>query len=234
MKYCRKCGKQLNDGEVCDCTASSASQPPPRAPGMQPPSRVTQQQPPSRAPGMQPPSYVMQQQPPSRVIEMQPASSSPGKQPASRTLGKQLTSLIPRKQPPNQPANTSPPPQAQTNIAASAQVVNIQIMQGQANSAEVSYFDGGLLQLAGWKIAGFFVTLLTLGICAPWAMCMIYRWETKHTVIQGKRLMFTGTAIGLFGRWMLWQLLSIITLGIYSMWVGIAIRKWKTKHTIFQ
>jgi uncharacterized membrane protein YjgN (DUF898 family) len=96
-----------------------------------------------------------------------------------------------------------------------------------------SYFDGGLLQLIGWKILGFLVTFCTLGICYPWAFCMIYNWETKHTVIEGKRLQFNGTAIGLFGLWIKWLLLMIITIGVYSFWVGISLRKWKIKHTEF-
>ena len=57
-----------------------------------------------------------------------------------------------------------------------------------------SYFDGGLLQLIGWKLLGGLVTTITLGICYPWAVCMVYNWETKHTVIEGRRLKFTGTA----------------------------------------
>ena len=96
-----------------------------------------------------------------------------------------------------------------------------------------SYFDGGLLQLIGWKILGGLITMITLGICYPWAVCMIYNWETKHTVIEGKRLKFTGTAIGLFGNWIKWLLLTIITFGIYGFWVNIKIKKWITKHTVF-
>jgi uncharacterized membrane protein YjgN (DUF898 family) len=96
-----------------------------------------------------------------------------------------------------------------------------------------SYFDGGLLQLIGWKILGFFITLISIGILAPWAIVMIYDWETKHTVIEGKRLRFDGTAIELFGNWIKWLLLTIITLGIYSFWLVIALKKWKTKHTFF-
>ena len=98
---------------------------------------------------------------------------------------------------------------------------------------EKSYFDGGLLQLICWKLLGGFITVITLGICYPWAMCMIYGWETRHTVIEGKRLKFDGTAIGLFGLWIKWLLLIIITLGIYSFWVSIDLKKWRTKHTSF-
>ena len=84
-----------------------------------------------------------------------------------------------------------------------------------------SYFDGGLLQLLGWQILGVIVTVCTLGICFPWAYCMVYSWEAKHTVINGRRLEFDGTAIQLFGNWIKWLLLTIITFGIYSFWVNI-------------
>lgn len=96
-----------------------------------------------------------------------------------------------------------------------------------------SYFDGGLLQLIGWRILGTIITTLTLGICYPWAFCMVYGWEAKHTVIEGRRLRFSGTALGLFGHWIKWLLLTIVTLGVYSFWLGIALRKWKIKHTSF-
>ena len=96
-----------------------------------------------------------------------------------------------------------------------------------------SYFDGGLLQLIGWHLLGGLITTFTLGICFPWAICMIYNWETKHTVINGHRLKFTGTAMQLFGNWIKWLFFCIITFGIYSFWINIALRKWKTKHTEF-
>ena len=96
-----------------------------------------------------------------------------------------------------------------------------------------SYFDGGLLQLIGWSILGWLVTVVTLGICYPWALCMVYGWRINHTVIEGKRLRFTGSAIGLFGQWIKWLLLTIITLGIYGFWVRIALEKWRVRNTIF-
>ena len=96
-----------------------------------------------------------------------------------------------------------------------------------------SYFDGGLLQLIGWKLLGALVTIFTLGICYPWAFTMIYDWEVKHTVINGKRLKFDGKAIQLFGSWIKWCLLTFVTLGIYRFWIPIKLRQWKTTHTRF-
>ena len=60
---------------------------------------------------------------------------------------------------------------------------------------------------------------------------MVYRWEAKHTVINGHRLTFDGTAMQLFGKWVLWLLLTIVTVGIYSFWVNIKLKKWKVQHT---
>lgn len=97
-----------------------------------------------------------------------------------------------------------------------------------------SYFDGGLLQYVGWSILGSLITVLTLGICFPWACCMIYRWEIEHTVVNGQRLYFDGTASQLFGNWVKWLLLTIITLGIYSFWLFIKLKQWKVKHTHFR
>lgn len=118
------------------------------------------------------------------------------------------------------------------------QTVNMSGDQGNIDismdSTEHSYFDGGLLQLIGWHLLGAIVTVFTLGICYPWAVCMIYRWETKHTVINGHRLSFDGTALQLFGSWIKWLLLTIITLGIYGFWLGIKVKKWITKHTHFE
>ena len=96
-----------------------------------------------------------------------------------------------------------------------------------------SYFDGGLLQQIGWSILGAIITACTLGICYPWAKCMLINWEAEHTVIEGKRLRFDGHAVQLFGNWIKLRLLTIITLGIYGLWVQIKMKKWVTKHTFF-
>lgn len=96
-----------------------------------------------------------------------------------------------------------------------------------------SHFDGGLLQLFAWTILGGLITIFTLGIAYPWALCMVYGWKINHTTIEGRRLKFIGSPLGLFGLWIKWLLLMIITLGIYSLWVGISLEKWKVKNTIF-
>lgn len=91
-------------------------------------------------------------------------------------------------------------------------------------------FDGGALSWLGVGIGGFLVTVLTLGICYPWAIVMRYRWQAKHTYVNGLRLRFTGNAFGLFGQWIKWFLLCIITLGIYSFWVQPRLVKWVVEH----
>ena len=96
-----------------------------------------------------------------------------------------------------------------------------------------TYFDGGLLELIGWSILGALITVCTLGICYPWALCMRYGWKVNHTTIGGKRLKFSGSAVGLFGHWVKWLLLSVVTFGIYGFWVGISLEKWKVKNTSF-
>lgn len=94
-----------------------------------------------------------------------------------------------------------------------------------------SYFDGGLLQLIGWRLLGALVSAVTFGICVPWAVCMYESWVAKHTVIDGKRLYFDGNGVQLFGNYIKWFLLTIITLGIYGLWLGIKMKKWVVKHT---
>lgn len=96
-----------------------------------------------------------------------------------------------------------------------------------------SYFDGNTFQLIGYRILSFLISTLTLGLAYPWMLCMVQRWETKHTVIHGRRLKFTGHGHQLIGKYLLWLLLTIITLGIYSIWLGLGMKKWVVKHTIY-
>ena len=53
------------------------------------------------------------------------------------------------------------------------------------------------------------------------------QWRAKHSFIEGRQLVFTGTGVGLFGLWIKWFLLIVIKVGIYGFWVAPQIAKWK-------
>lgn len=96
-----------------------------------------------------------------------------------------------------------------------------------------SFFDGRMIQRVGIHLLGLILFVITAGLGFPWATCMVYRWETNHTIVQGHRLKFTGKGIQLLGRFLLWLLLIVFTLGIILLWIQIFLKKWKVKHTIF-
>lgn len=70
-------------------------------------------------------------------------------------------------------------------------------------------------------------------ICYPFAVVLMQRWKAKHSYIDGRRLVFTGSALGLWGNWLKRFLLCIITIGIYSFWVAPCLTRWKWEHTDF-
>lgn len=94
-----------------------------------------------------------------------------------------------------------------------------------------SKFTGGLLGLIGINILAGLITIVTLGIGAPWAICVRERWIARHTVIDGRRLYFDGTGAQLFGNYIKWFLLTLVTLGIYGFWLSIKMKQWVVKHT---
>lgn len=97
----------------------------------------------------------------------------------------------------------------------------------------VSYFDGHTAELIGYEILCAFITIISFGICLPWAVCMFARWETQHTVVNGRRLTFDGRGGELIWKWLLWVFLTIITFGIFGIWVGIKFKRWMVEHTHF-
>lgn len=94
-------------------------------------------------------------------------------------------------------------------------------------------FDGGAGSFLVTGILCFLVTALSAGILYPWALVMKERWVVEHTIVDGRRMRFDGSAIGLFGNWIKWFLLCVVTLGWYSFWVIPAIQKWKAENTHF-
>ena len=96
-----------------------------------------------------------------------------------------------------------------------------------------SYYDGSSIEMALFKLFGFIITLCTLGIAYPWVLVMIYGKKISNTVIEGRRLQFHGSAIGLFGMWIKWWFFSVITLGIYAFFIATRLERWRVSHTTF-
>lgn len=81
--------------------------------------------------------------------------------------------------------------------------------------------------------AGFLV-LISFGLLMPYVLCMNNRFVSSNTYINGERLVFSGKALQLFGKFLLWWVLTIITLGLYGIWLTISVKKWTIKHTHFR
>ncbi|MCX6152587.1 MAG: DUF898 family protein [Candidatus Kapabacteria bacterium] len=95
-------------------------------------------------------------------------------------------------------------------------------------------FKGDLASWIGTSFLASLLTIFTLGIGFPWALCMKQKWYTKNTFVDGRQLIFTGSGGSLIGLWIKWFFLLIITLGIYSFWIGPNLQKWIVEHTDFQ
>ena len=104
-------------------------------------------------------------------------------------------------------------------------------MEENIQVAKESKFTGGLLGLIGVYILQSLLIFVTLGLGAPWAICIKERWLAKHTIIDGQQLVFDGNGAQLFGNYIKWFLLTVITLGIYAFWLDIKMKQWITKHT---
>ena len=94
-----------------------------------------------------------------------------------------------------------------------------------------SKFTGGLLGMIGIGLLQALLVAITLGLGTPWAVCLKEEWYTKHTIIDGHRVIFDGNGGQLFGNFIKWFLLTFITFGIYGFWLTIKMKQWVTKHT---
>jgi uncharacterized membrane protein YjgN (DUF898 family) len=98
-----------------------------------------------------------------------------------------------------------------------------------------SSFDGSVLGNFGTNFVAWFLSIITLGIGAPWAVAYRQRWIISHTIIEGKRLTFDGTGGQLFGNYIKWWIFSIITLSIYAIFfMPVRMQQWVAKHTVFE
>lgn len=98
---------------------------------------------------------------------------------------------------------------------------------------KVSYFDGGSFAYFGYGLLASLILILTLGLAYPWVMVMLQKWDTKHQVINGRRLAFNGTGLGFLGEYLIIFLLTLITCGIYGSWGVARMNRYIYRHTNF-
>lgn len=95
------------------------------------------------------------------------------------------------------------------------------------------YFDGDLWSYFGMELLNLLILFITLGLGTPWVLVRRYRWQSDHTMIEGKRFKFIGEATELFGYWILWWLLTLITFGIYGIVVKVKLIEWRVNNTVW-
>ena len=77
----------------------------------------------------------------------------------------------------------------------------------------------------------YLLNIISFGLLFTFTTCFKLKWINRHSIINRKKLAFTGGALGLFGKYLLWVFLTIITFGIYGLWLPIKMLKWQTKNT---
>ena len=96
-----------------------------------------------------------------------------------------------------------------------------------------SRFTGRFWGYIGRVLLFTVLSVITLGIAAPFCACRFLKWQKRNTFVDGYRLVFDGNGFQLWGRILLWLLLTVVTIGLYSFYLPIAFAKWVTKHTHF-
>lgn len=99
------------------------------------------------------------------------------------------------------------------------------------DSGVESRFTGGAGGWFGYHLLSGMITVVTLGIGAPWGQKILLRWETEHTEIGGSGLVFFGTGGQIFLKYIVFALLTPLTLGIYALFFPVSLLKWQFSHT---
>lgn len=97
-----------------------------------------------------------------------------------------------------------------------------------------SYFDGNSFEFMGYSLLGGLLETITCGIATPWVVCMIQGWTTKHQVISGRRMKFSGTGIAILGEYIIIAIFTLLTCGIYSAWGIVRMNKYIIRNTDFE
>ncbi len=78
--------------------------------------------------------------------------------------------------------------------------------------------DGSSWRYVGISLVYGLLTLVTLGIAAPWMNTALQRYKIEHTIFGNRRFTFTGSGRGLIGRW-----LVVFALGALPLFIFLAL-----------
>jgi len=84
------------------------------------------------------------------------------------------------------------------------------------------------------RIVPAILTVITLGIYAPWAEVAVKKWEFERVLVNGQpgRVRYEGQGGELFMKRLVWGLLTAITFGIYAYWRVNNEWEYKWTHTM--
>lgn len=84
-------------------------------------------------------------------------------------------------------------------------------------------------------IVGVVLTIVTLGIYAPWFQVTLWKFIAQHSTFKESNRTwttdFTGTGLELWLKLVIGTILTIVTLGIYAPWWLASLIRWKVGST---
>jgi uncharacterized membrane protein YjgN (DUF898 family) len=95
-------------------------------------------------------------------------------------------------------------------------------------------FDGDVSGFVGRRLLALLITVATLGFGFPYALVMVQRWNARHLVLGGQRLVFTGQARELMRDWVMWWPCTLLTLGLYGFAVHPRVLRWIWDNTDYR
>lgn len=97
----------------------------------------------------------------------------------------------------------------------------------QPDTATQTYtlrYTGSGVDIFGRVILGSIFTVVTLGLYIPWFVNNLIRYACERAVVANPpsgttvHVLYTGSGVDLFGRFILWYILTFFTLGFYGPW----------------
>lgn len=77
------------------------------------------------------------------------------------------------------------------------------------------------------------INLVTFGFAGPALTCMKLKNRLSHIELNGRRLVFCGTAKEIFAKNILWNFLSVVTLGIFLIFKNYLVMRWQISRIHF-